>query len=151
MNSVGEYLKSVITVSLISGVISMIAPRGYNKKVFRFICGIFMLLCVIAPIKDIVFDFKLDLNSDNKEYSFEKTEEYITETSENQIKSLVNGCVKQVTGTNASDITVTLRKEDQEYVAENITVILDESYANKADAVKDLIFSKYGLKVQVIT
>ncbi len=153
MSALSEYVKTIIGVSLLSGIISVTAPSGSNNKTFRFISGMFVLLCLILPLKDIILnsrDFSLNLNLNNTQYSFSDTAEYAKELTENKMKSEINACVKQVTGESALDISITVNGNEEKIEITEVSITIDKAYAPKAQALKEYVFSKFGITPTVI-
>ena len=154
MSFINEYVKTVIGVSLFSGIISVTAPSGANAKTFRFISGLFVLLCLILPLKNTVaefgnFDWNISLPGGN--YSFADTADYTYELIENEMKSQVNACVKQVIGESASDISVTVQGDTDNIEIAQVTIYIDKAYEYKSQALKEYVFSKFGITPTVIT
>ena len=93
MSALNEYVRTIIGVSLLGGIISVTAPSGANARTFCFISGIFVLLCLVLPLKDTIdalsdFDWGFELNGG--EYSFSDTADYTYELIENEMKSQIN-------------------------------------------------------------
>ena len=151
MNTVLEAAKTIIGVSLLSGIISVIAPVGSNTRVFRFVSGLFVILCLIRPLNDLSDMLKRTKLEVENEYTFADTEDYTSELLENEMKSLVNACVKQVTGESAKDISVEINDNNGNIEISSVTVILAPEYNYKSKAVEELVFSKYGILPAVIT
>ena len=56
MGSIGQYLVGITAAALICGVLtSLVGKNQPHGSLIRMICGIFLTLCVIAPVKDIRF------------------------------------------------------------------------------------------------
>lgn len=64
----GKYLTSIIVVSIIIGIIQLIAPSHANlDKYIKMICTLVMLLVIISPILEIINDFDMDLLDEIKD------------------------------------------------------------------------------------
>ena len=50
MESLRQYILSVICVALICGILSGIVPDGSKKNVFRLLCGIILAFTVLRPL-----------------------------------------------------------------------------------------------------
>ena len=151
MSTVNEYIKTVIGISILSGIISVIAPSGSNSKVLRFVCGIFVLLCLMRPLNESISaikDFKFDFQN---EYTFSDTKNYTYELIENEMKSQLNACVKQVTGESAENISVTVQGDDENIEIAFVEITVNSAYIHKIQALKEVVYSKFGITPSVIT
>ena len=77
----GQYLTSIIIVSIIIGIIELIAPRyGNLDKYVKMICTLIMLLVIISPVLEMINGFDMDLIDEIKDKidlpSDEKADEY---------------------------------------------------------------------------
>ena len=153
MNFIKDYTYTLIGAALFSGIMSMLGPDGNRGRVFRFIAGAVLLLCMAYPLKNIVTDFNnLDLDFIH-EQSFDSSyaENYTAKIMENEIKSKVNACIKEITGEGAKDIEISVVYENDKYTVTDITVILPKTGKVKIPAVESVINHRFGVKPKVIT
>lgn len=54
MASLGKYLLGIFACALICGIaMELVGKKSGNGPLIRFLCGVFMLLCVVCPLLDI--------------------------------------------------------------------------------------------------
>lgn len=53
MHRIGVYALSLITASLICGILQSVIPAGSRKRILGIICGVFLLLILLTPLSDI--------------------------------------------------------------------------------------------------
>ncbi len=150
----GEYVKTVIGVSLLSGIISIAAPKEGSGKAFRLVCGVFVLFCLILPLNKAVKNLsslKTEFKTPLGEYSAEDTGQYTLAVIKKELELNVNACVKQITGADAINIETLVDRNGEEYSVKEITITVSEAYMPKATPLKELVFSRFGITPEVIT
>lgn len=153
MSFIKDYSVTLIGAALFSGVISVLAPSGDKGKVLRFIAGAALLLCIAAPVINgvsnlsdrIHFDFERDY------YDESFAEDYTGKVMENEIKSRLNACVKEIAGDGAKEINLEVKYENEKYTIENAVVVLPYAQKDKCSAVESVINHRFGVKPKVIT
>lgn len=63
MNSIASVAAVICAVSIASSLIGLIVPQGSSKRVINTVIGVFVICCLIIPVKNAVsglnFDIKL--------------------------------------------------------------------------------------------
>jgi len=67
------------------------------------------------------------------------------------MKSQLNACVKQVTGESAENISVTVQGNDDNIEITFVEISINSAYIHKTQALKEVIYSKFGITPSVIT
>lgn len=80
-----EYLITLVTVSIVCGIVSILSPKGDTGKYVSFICGVCILGIMVDPIADVIKNF--DGLSDSIDKSFvEDSKEYYENIFKDNLK-----------------------------------------------------------------
>lgn len=147
-----ELLKTAVGVCLASSVFSFLIPKGRQEKLLNFILGIFVLLCIITPLKNLFDDLpKLAKHSFDNLY----TEEYTAESTLNVIDSAfynsINQTVTEITGEEALNINLSFSYDNSQYNLNNLEITVDEKYKAKTNQIRNTVYHKFGCNPTVIT
>lgn len=80
----GEFIFTLVTVSVLNGAVGMLAPEGDIKKYVRMVGALCILLAIVSPLyglfADVGFDFEAMIpDGEYTEEDYEKTfEEYLS-------------------------------------------------------------------------
>ena len=86
-----EYLITLVTASIVCGIVSILSPKGDTGKYVSFICGVCILGIMVDPIADVIKNF--DGLSDSIDKSFvEDSKEYYENIFKDNLKK---GSVEQ--------------------------------------------------------
>ncbi len=153
MSVLYDYTYTLVGAALFCGIISVLGPSDSKGKIFRLIAGAVLLLCLASPLKNLGGKLKgMDLNFDwSEKYDASFAEDYTEKIMENEIKSSINACVKEITGLGAQDIEIALTFEKDKYIIENICISLPGSAYGKTAALKSVVNHRFGIMPEVIT
>ena len=149
MNDVKQLAFTVFCCSIACCITEQITPESFKKQM-RCILGITLMICVFAPIKDIL---DVDLNFD----------EYYSEQQNNEI-NIDNLLLKQfelrlseiirdklsLSGIFADDIRIEINISEQELSIKSVTVMLYDQDGDKIQKVKSLLREFLEMDVTVI-
>jgi len=149
MNDVKQLAFTVFCCSIACCITEQITPESFKKQM-RCILGITLMICVFAPIKDIL---DVDLNFD----------EYYSEQQNNEI-NIDNLLLKQfelrlseiirdklsLSGIFADDIRIEINISDQQVDLETITIIFFEYDEQKLKDTKHILSNYLNTDVNVM-
>lgn len=75
MEGIRRIAVSLCLTLLLSGLFSLLIPKGGLEKVMKFALGIFFLSCLVLPFVEGDLDFSFSLSSENSSFSAETVEE----------------------------------------------------------------------------
>ena len=97
-----EYLITLVTVSIVCGIVSILSPKGDTGKYVSFICGICILGIMVDPIADVIKNF--DGLSDSIDKSFvEDSKEYYENIFKDNLKKVSVEQAERLTEEKLSD------------------------------------------------
>lgn len=83
MFAVQEYIISIVSASIICGIISgLIGKKGTYPAIVRLLCGLFVVITAITPLKDFSFSTLPDYFSDIQADADVITNQAVTQTQE---------------------------------------------------------------------
>ena len=153
MSLLYDYTYTVVGAALFCGIISVLGPSDSKGKVFRFIAGAVLLFCLASPLKNLGGELKnMDLSFDlSEKYDASFAENYTEMIMENEIKSSINACIKEITGQGAEDIEIAISFGNDKYTVDSIRITLENGAYGKTAAVKSVINHRFGVMPEVIT
>ncbi len=154
MTQIKDYILLLAGACLTCGGLTILAPSGNFERIIRLIGSVFLLLCMLLPLGNMVYDVldyswmdsipdQGDLSNDAWEYSAAAMEQAMTNT--------INEYVLTVTGREAKAVDVEISINEQKFTMTGIEIILDRVDSNKTAAVADYIAVKTGMRPSVIS
>ena len=134
MKYINSWVKNIIFVVIVSGIIEMILPEGKSKKYIKVVIGVYIIFVIINPILSIFSKDKIDLNSiiDKYEKNISKynmnaitldTNEYINKIYKEKIKEEITAFInKEGYDVESVDIGIYLSDDEQYGKIENISL-----------------------------
>ena len=91
-----EYLLSLISISVLCGIVSILTPNGDSGKYISFLCGICVLCVMLGPITSVLDESKElaeiiedSIYDTDEEYYDAIFKEYLKDGSEEEISSFL--------------------------------------------------------------
>ncbi len=154
MSAVKDYALTLVGACLACGGITMLTPAGHFEKVMRLLAGVFILFCIISPIKDGLdglFSYDLSYSFGSGDYTDATPWEYSSRAMEEAVENKIYECVKTLTGDEAVSVSVEIDTDGSAFTLTGATVVIPAEHAGRAAAVADYIRMETGVQPQVIT
>lgn len=154
MTQVKDYVLLLVGSCLICGGLTILAPNGRFERLIRLISSIFLLLCLLSPVKNTwsrLLQNRQEMIQSPTIYSDQESWDYASNAMSETIKSEIDGYVVSVIGRRAQSIEIDMSSENRTFTVKQITITLDQNDMLKASAVADYIAIKIGVRPQVIS
>ena len=154
MTQIREYVLLLVATCLICGGLTILAPNGQFERSIRLIASVFLLICLLSPLKNTWSQLNNngnDFRNDNFTYSENESWGNAANAMSKTIRDEIDGLVLAVTGNHAQEISVDIRVENKNFSAHQIIITLQDDDMIKASAVADYVAIKIGVRPQVIS
>lgn len=153
MSQIKDYVLLLIGACLTCGGLTILAPGGNFERIIRLIGSIFLLLCMISPLTDLlhnIVDYPWSHISSKVTEQSHNSWTYVEQTLEQTLTDTVNTCVNTVIGHQAKDISVEISNDNQNFVVNKIEITVYSSDSSKLSAIADYVAIKTGVRPTVI-
>ncbi len=154
MTQIREYVLLLAGSCLICGGLTILAPNGQFERFVRLIGSVFLLLCLLSPIKNTwshLYNNRNNFMNENFTYSDSQSWDYAANAMSKTMRDEIDGYVVTVIGNRAQEIHVDLRAENKNFSVNQIIITLQADDMVKASAVADYVAIKIGVRPQVIS
>jgi hypothetical protein len=148
MDGLRQYILSVITVSLICGILNGIFKDIAASRLMRLLCGIFMTVTVVAPIVRIDFSDFMEFGVPNSEVATAVAsdgEQIAREAITDIIKSESETYVLDKAAQLSTDISVDVTVGEGEYPVPEHVLIAGAVSPNVRARLENLILTDLGI------
>ena len=154
MTQIRDYVLLLAGSCLICGGLTILAPNGQFERFIRMIGSVFLLVCLLSPIKNTwshLHNNRNNFMNDNVTYSESQSWDYAAKAMSKTVRDEIDGCVVAVVGNPAQEIYVDLQAENKNFSVNQIIITLQADDMVKASAVADYVAIKLGVRPQVIS
>jgi len=148
MNSVKLYAFTVLCAALASAILNFASPKK-QKKQLDYITGLFLIICIISPFKNIVTELKsFDFSPPEAEINEINTDELLKNEFTARLQKIIEQKLYSL-GINDADIgiEITISKEGVEIA--DVLITLPSAESEKAQSAKELIKNELGIDAQI--
>ena len=153
MTQITSYVLTLLGVCIVCGAITALAPRGNFEQILRTVSGIFLLLCMIAPLSDVISGITsyTSLHIDSGEADEAKTVwDYSADIMEDNLKKEINKHLKQVIGHEAKQINLSVVYEGDTFQVEEFIITVNADDYMRQAAIADYVEMQLGVRPSVI-
>ena len=154
MSQIKDYVLLLVGSCLVCGGLTILAPNGQFERVIRLVGSIFLLLCLLLPIKNTwshLYRNRHDIVDVPSTYSEQQSWEYAVDAMRETMRQEIDGYVVTVTGRHAYKIDIDMKVENKTFALNRIVITLFPDDMIKASAVADYVAIKIGVRPQVIS
>lgn len=148
MSAVASVTAVICAVAIACSLVTVIVPQGSTKRVMNAVIGVFILCCMIVPIKNAVSGFTIDFDIPklNDEFSASADEAYekalLTETKSKLESSLVSYLLSKGYKVKTAEITLNSSDKSGIYI-EHICIYIDKSEVKNSSDIISLTETKF--------
>ena len=148
MNSIASTAAVICAVTIGVSLISLIIPNGSTKRVINTVIGVFILCCMIAPVKSAVenfsFNFEVpglsDTLSASADEAYNKT---VIKETESKLENMVVSYLKSK-NINIKSASVKLSADDKKGIyIESIRIYINRRNITDCGVINSLIENKF--------
>ena len=154
MTQIKDYVLLLVGSCLICGGLTILAPNGHFERLMRLIGSVFLLLCLLSPLKntwDNFYSNRQNFIEAPSAYTDQQSWDYAANAMCETMQEEIDGYVGAVVGKRARKIDINIKAENQTFSVEQITITLDKEDMIKASAVADYVAIKIGVRPHVIS
>ncbi len=154
MTQIKDYVLLLVGSCLVCGGLTILAPNGHFERLIRLIGSVFLLLCLLSPLKntwDTLYDNRHSFIEAPSTYTDQQSWDYAANAMRKTMQEEIDGYVVSVVGNRAQEIEIDIKAENQTFSVKQITITLDKDDMVKASAVADYVAIKLGVRPQVIS
>ncbi len=151
MNQINEYVMLLVGCCLATGGITLLTPTGNYEKTIRLISSIFLLFCILSPLREFTLEAKDYSSYQEENESAKDSWEYSTQVLEKTVKKKAEECVVTVTGHQPEKVLVRISTNNEEFFVDKLEITLMAQDASKISAVADYTAMTIGVRPAVIT
>ncbi|MCH5304321.1 MAG: stage III sporulation protein AF [Ruminococcus sp.] len=148
MSSIISVSAVVCTVAVACSIVTLIVPQGSTKRVINAVVGVFIICCMILPVKNAVSGFTLDFHIPNLEGSFTASSDeayekaVLSETKSSLESSLVSYLLSKNYKVKSAEITLNSKVKSGIYI-ESICIYIDKSELKNSPEIISLTEKKF--------
>lgn len=156
MKDIGTVAAVICVCSVAVSLICSIAPQGNMRKVINLVIGVFMLCCMILPIKNAIkgFDINIDtapISDDLQDTAINAYNDAVLSETKSRLESSACAYLAQH-GITADEITVTLEaNENAGIYISSLSIYIFIQDIEKSDEIIKLIKEKFEITPKIIT
>ncbi len=154
MTQIKDYVLLLVGSCLICGGLTILAPNGQFERLIRLIGSIFLLLCLLSPIKNTwshLYNNRQNMIQAPFTYTDQQSWDYASNAMSETMKNEIDGHVVSVIGKRAQKIEINMKAENKTFTVNQIIITLNRDDMVKASAVADYVAIKIGVRPQVIS
>ncbi len=148
MNSIASVAAVICSVAIASSLIALIVPQGSTKRVLNTVVGVFVICCLIVPVKNVVTGFNLNIDIPKLSGSLtasgdEAYKKALTVETEAKLRtSIVSYLYSKGLKVKSADIKLNTNKKTGIYI-ERIIIYIDRKDLINSDEIISLIENKF--------
>ena len=148
MNSIASTAAVICAVTIGVSLISLIIPSGSTKRVINTVIGVFILCCIIAPVKSAVEDFRFNfevprLSGSLSASADEAYKKALVSETENKLENTAVSYLKSK-NINIKSASVKLSADDKKGIyIESIRIYINRRNITDCGVINSLIENKF--------
>lgn len=148
MNDVKSYTFTLFCAALASALLELLAPES-QKKQLSFMLGLFMLICFLSPIADMlrVVD-SISLTAAKSEIIPIDTDELLKNEFSARVKKIIEEKLDSL-GIFDADIGIEINISGQSAEISGITITLPTEYSGQKGAIESLLLNELDIAAEI--
>ena len=148
-----NWILTICVVTIAVTLIEMLITSDKMNKIINLLLGAFFIISVIAPLKNLKFEYpkeryKLE-NSISESFS-ETVKSQSTDLCKNNIKNLIDDLLKKK-GISAQKIKVFMdTTEDNCISISKAQIFIDKGFENRGEEIKNLVEKNFEIKTDIV-
>lgn len=148
MNDVKLYTFTLLCAALASALLNIAAPKKQQKQL-EYITGLFLLICVISPLTNVIGEIDLaELSPPDAEIRRIDTDKIIEKEFSNRLQKIIEQKLNSV-GIMAEDIRIEITISQEMIEQISVLITLQRQDEENINAVKALIQNELGLDAEI--
>ena len=148
MNGVRLYTFTVLCAALASAILNFASPKK-QKKQLDYITGLFLLICIISPFKNVVNELKsFDFSPPEAEINEIDTDELLKNEFAARLQKIIEQKLYSL-GINDADIGIEITISEDSVEIDGVLITLPSDEYEKAQSAKELIKKELGIDAQI--
>lgn len=154
MNALKEWVTSLCVASLLTGLVSILAPSGSGAKSVKTISGIFLICALISPLisgVDFNFDFDID-NISATSQSQELYDEVLQQTKEAAADNITEQVRAVLSAAKITDAKIEINmdiSDDRRISINQVDICIMSKTDMSPDEIKQLVENSVGLEANI--
>ena len=154
MDGIDSVATAVCICAVISSILNMLLPQGSMKKLYGLIAGMFLLCCMVVPVKNALESFRIEINAESKTPITATADEAFNQNVIRETESILEKraflLLKQ-NGITINKCRIRLKNTDEfGILIDSVSIYINKGQAERPLDIKRIIREKFEVDPQVI-